>query len=103
MPPLPTLSIRRSTYINDPGSTGPPLSDAHIAARISDLYARAPELRGVEVGVQDGYVTLSGSLTLLRDKVRAELLASQVRGVVDVDNQLAVHPLAAPPAPPPHS
>ncbi len=47
----------------------------------------------IQVAVNQGVVTLTGSVDAFWKKVKAERLASQLNGVLQVDNKLAVEPL----------
>lgn len=92
-------SIRRSSSPTEPPFPPHPQpadghlpEDSHILLQLSSRIGELEALSGVEVTIQAGVVTLSGVVPTLRDKVHAELLASSLVGVVDVDNQLAVRP-----------
>lgn len=62
--------------------------DADIAARIRDIFGEIAALRGVEVRVSAGVVTLGGTVQAADDKARAEAIASRVSGVVTVQNAI---------------
>ena len=47
---------------------------------------------GVDVSVKDGVVTLKGRVDTDKGRTRASKLTKKVKGVKDVDNQLAVGP-----------
>ena len=59
-----------------------------IAQRIREIYSEIEPLRGVEVRVSAGVVTLSGTVAGADDIKRAEAIASRVSGVVTVQNDL---------------
>lgn len=66
--------------------------DSDIAADVVARLWDRPDmsLRGLDVDVKDGIVTLSGSVGGFSEKQEAELLASEVRGVREVRNELAL-------------
>jgi osmotically-inducible protein OsmY len=64
---------------------------------LASQFRERDGLAGVEISVQDGLVILAGMTPTLRDKVFAELLASRLDGVLDVDNQIVVRPSDTPP------
>ena len=51
---------------------------------------------GILVTVRDGHVSLSGTVEWMFQKVAAERAVKHLRGVRDVDNQIAVKPTEAP-------
>jgi small-conductance mechanosensitive channel len=63
--------------------------DQHIAARIARIFSQLPELRGVQVRVAAGVVTLRGTVPNADAIDRAEEIAGRVAGVVTVQNDLA--------------
>ncbi|WP_343344295.1 mechanosensitive ion channel domain-containing protein [Sphingomicrobium sp. XHP0239] len=71
--------------IEDTQSDG---EDDRIAARIGDIFAEIPAFRSVDVVVDGGVVTLSGSVADAEDIDRAETIAGRVAGVVTVENDL---------------
>jgi len=50
------------------------------------------EADAIEIDVNSGYVTLKGTQTSYWTKVKAENLASEMKGVIDVSNQIKVRP-----------
>jgi small-conductance mechanosensitive channel len=62
--------------------------DAQIARRLSNIYSNLTELKGLEVEVDEGIVTLSGEIYTREAEVRALELASRTEGVVSVQNEL---------------
>ena len=64
-------------------------SDARIAQRIRGIFSELPALARVTVKVQQGVVTLGGTVANLDDKGKAEGLAGRVSGVVTVENKVA--------------
>jgi hypothetical protein len=68
-------------------------SDERIREDISDDLTRHPEIdpSDIEVQVQDGEVTLSGTVESRQAKRLAEDLAEQCSGVQQVHNRLRVH------------
>lgn len=63
-------------------------ADRRIAAGVAVALARAPAIPDVNVDVNAGVVTLSGSVVDERQRERAERLAAGVEDVREVDNQL---------------
>jgi hypothetical protein len=66
--------------------------DARVREDVCECLTEDPQLdaRGIEVGVQDGSVTLDGVLPLRWLKHHAENLAAQCRGVREVVNRIRV-------------
>lgn len=73
-------------------TTSPEITDARLDARISTTYALSPHLRAkdLEVVVQDGKATLTGTVGEDIEKVLAEQIALSVDGVEEVDNRIVV-------------
>lgn len=65
-------------------------SDGRIAQRIRGIFAELPSLARVTAKVQQGVVTLGGTVEDDADKARAESIASRVAGVATVENGIAV-------------
>ncbi|API60620.1 hypothetical protein BSL82_16085 [Tardibacter chloracetimidivorans] len=63
-------------------------SDADIRGRIRSIFSEIAGLRGVEVRVSAGVVTLTGTVATLEDVNRAIAIAGRVAGVVTVQNEL---------------
>src|SRR3546814_19305585 len=63
-------------------------SDADIRGRIRSIFSEVAGLRGVEVRVSSGVVTLTGTVATLEDVNRAIAIAGRVTGVVTVQNEL---------------
>jgi hypothetical protein len=81
----------RSHYIGR-GPKGYKRSDDRIREEICDRMTEDPLLDAseIEVNVNDGEVTLSGSVMSRDQKRRAEDVAERISGVRDVTNQLRV-------------
>nr|WP_306088679.1 mechanosensitive ion channel family protein [Qipengyuania flava] len=62
--------------------------DRRIAERIDDIFAELPAFAAVEVEVQEGVVSLAGTVPKPEDIARAEAIANRVAGVVTVENGL---------------
>ncbi len=62
--------------------------DALIAERIAGIFAEVPSLAGVSATVEEGVVTLSGSVDDAAASTRAEAIASRINGVVTVENAI---------------
>ena len=69
-------------------------SDQRIKEDVSDRLTAHPHLdaRGINVQVNNGEVTLTGTVDSRQDKREAENVADSVQGVKDVHNQLKVQP-----------
>lgn len=65
-------------------------SDAAIRQRLQGIYGELDTLENVEVTVNNGVVTLSGSVVSAQSAGRASGLASQVVGVIEVVDEMAV-------------
>ena len=72
--------------------TGRVLSDTAITASIKTDYLKDPDLSvlKIDVDTRDGIVTLNGLAGTPDAKVRAEKLASAIKGVKEVKNHLSV-------------
>jgi small-conductance mechanosensitive channel len=77
--PNPTGTIEAQT----PGA-----SDARIAQRIRGIFSELPSLAHVTVRVQQGVVTLGGTVASAADKTKAEGIAGRVAGVVTVEDKI---------------
>ncbi len=64
------------------------VDDASIKSRLESLFAAIDDLSGIEVGVQSGVVTLSGSVSDSESGAKAVKLAENVEGVVMVFDDL---------------
>ena len=62
--------------------------DRRIAERINGIFAELPAFAAVEVEVQEGVVSLAGTVPKAEDIARAEAIANRVAGVVTVENGL---------------
>ncbi|HWQ54460.1 MAG TPA: BON domain-containing protein [Bryobacteraceae bacterium] len=69
-----------------------PPSDDSLYDLVRRKLASDPVVKGgaLEVDVKQGIVTLRGKVELEKQKERATKLAKKVKGVKDVDNQIAV-------------
>ena len=69
-------------------------TDTDIQAEILDSFRWNPDLRSykIDVDVENGWVTLEGTLDAFWKKVEAESEAFSTRGVVGVTNKLAIVP-----------
>lgn len=72
--------------------TGRTLSDAAITASIKTDYLKDPDLSvlKIDVDTKDGVVVLNGMANTSDGKVRAEKIASAIKGVKEVRNHLSV-------------
>ena len=72
--------------------TSDALSDAAITARVSAQLATDTTLSAIKINVdtEKGHVRLSGTAPDEMGRARASTMASSVKGVVDVDNQLKI-------------
>lgn len=70
------------------------IDDATITAQVSAGLAKDPDLSAIKIDVDtvNGSVTLNGPATTPAAKQRAETIASAVKGVTSVNNQLTVAP-----------
>lgn len=77
--PVPEAAIATKTGVTE---------SRDIADRIREIYSEIEPLRAVEVRVSAGVVTLSGTVPGADDIRRAEAIASRVKGVVTVQNDV---------------
>lgn len=63
-------------------------ADRRIESRLKEIFRQIDGLGTVEVSVQSGVVTLSGSTLVSDDAIRAEDLAARLDGVVAVENDI---------------
>ena len=75
-----------------PGLTVP--TDDEIRSNIKDVFLWNPYLTSykIDVSVKNGWVTLEGTVDAYWKKVRAELEATDVVGVLGITNKIAVVP-----------
>jgi osmotically-inducible protein OsmY len=84
---------QRTSYAGR-GPKGYKRSDERIREDVSEALTRSHEVdaTNIEVAVNDGIVTLTGSVDDRHAKRMAEDVAQDVSGVRDVQNQLRVQP-----------
>ncbi len=69
-------------------ATADPASDADIQDRILDIFGEIDALADIQVSVNAGVVTLSGSVPTAEDAARAIALAQRLEGAVTVETRL---------------
>ena len=71
---------------------GDKVADAAITASVNADLAKDPDLSAIKINVDttNGHVTMHGSAPSEQAKERATQLASNVKGVTSVDNQLSI-------------
>lgn len=76
----------------DVGDTNTGLDDAGITAKVKSALIAEPDLSGLQINVDTsgGVVTLSGNVDSDMKSQRAQELASNAAGVVEVKNNLIV-------------
>lgn len=69
-------------------------ADGEVESMIRDVFKRDAELHPLDLGVDvaDNHVRLSGSVKTMGQKIRAENIASQIDGVLTVENRIKVQP-----------
>lgn len=75
-----------------PGSVAPessPEKDAAIAGRLREIYREMAGLEDVRVSVSSGVVELTGETVSSAGREKAERVARQLQGVVEVENRVA--------------
>jgi osmotically-inducible protein OsmY len=74
-----------------PEQTAPP-TDADIKTTVDSRFAWTPEIAEADISteVNTGVVTLKGNVTAYWQKLLAEDIVSYVRGVLGIENELAV-------------
>ena len=92
---LPQVQGTPSSPVNSAPAPAPAIeadrntgSDQLIAQRISAIFAEVPSLARVTVKVDQGVVTLGGTVTSAEAQQRAEAIATRVVGVVTVENTI---------------
>lgn len=83
------------SFINpQPASSAPEVTDINIGDAIAEEFAfdQAVEENDIDISVNDGIVTLSGTTDNLIEKDRAERIAETVKGVRAVINNIEVDP-----------
>ena len=67
--------------------------DNEVASIIEDVFRRDAELHALDIiaAVKDNHVRLSGSVDTMGQKVRAENIATQIEGVLTLDNRITVN------------
>ncbi|UVI39742.1 mechanosensitive ion channel domain-containing protein [Qipengyuania spongiae] len=83
--PQETATAAPAQTIADTQDSG---ADQRISERISGIFAELPAFRSVRVSVQQGVVSLTGTVPKAEDVDRAEAIAGRVTGVVTVENGL---------------
>lgn len=63
-------------------------ADSNIASRMAEIFAEIDGLKDVQIRVQAGVVTLSGTVTNPDDREKAEAIAARFTGVVTVENDI---------------
>jgi len=66
-------------------------SDAKIRTRLREIFAELDSLNGIGIAVNKGVITLTGEVDSSKTETKALQLASQVEGVVEVENELTVN------------
>lgn len=74
--------------------TEPIASDVFLAERAQDVLSWNPEIKidNLDVRVIAGIATIKGEVDTLWKKYRAQVLVSDVKGIIDVINEIAVVP-----------
>jgi small-conductance mechanosensitive channel len=81
--PSPKPSPTGTIEAQEPGA-----SDPRIAQRIRGIFSELPSLGRVTVRVQQGVVTLGGTVATAADRTKAEGIAGRVAGVVTVEDKI---------------
>lgn len=63
-------------------------ADRAIASALERVFAQINGLRDVDIKVQSGVVTLTGTVTTQSDRAKAEAIAARIAGVVAVENAI---------------
>lgn len=82
------LALPAAARSTDPATGG--RYDRAIAAEVNHKLQDDAKLRDVRATVEDGVVTLNGSVARYADKAKAEKKAGKVKNVADVRNRIAV-------------
>ena len=83
--PQVTASQTPEQTIDDTQEAG---SDTRIANRIRGIFGELPAFSQVQVEVQQGVVSLAGTVPAQDDIARAETIAGRIAGVVTVENAI---------------
>ena len=85
---VPAEPIETPTPVQTIAATQEAGDDRRIAERIAGIFAELPAFGAVEVEVNEGVVSLSGTVPKPDDIARAEAIVNRVAGVVTVENGL---------------
>lgn len=67
-----------------------PEHDIALLIKVKNALMADPELKTLEVGVQGGIVTLYGEVATREQRIKAERIARNIRGVATVKSGIAV-------------
>ncbi|NND53600.1 MAG: mechanosensitive ion channel [Gammaproteobacteria bacterium] len=91
-----SVGVATAQVSDESGETAPVISaessgvtDGEIEARIGEIFSEIDALADIQIVVDAGVVSLSGTVAETETLQRAESLASRVQGVVTVENNLA--------------
>ncbi len=90
------LKLRRSSnheepFPSRPSLEGDPSFDSEIAAQLVERLSRLKfDTSSIRTSVLDGVVTLTGRVPDRKSKYLIESIAGQIKGVIDVENLLAL-------------
>ncbi len=88
-----TLAVAASgAFAADAVKSDQPVKDSYITTKVKAELAKdtATKARHIKVTTKDGVVALSGNVDSTAEKKQAETDARGIKGVVDVNNGLAV-------------
>jgi osmotically-inducible protein OsmY len=87
------MSVQNLITVSFPAAFEAP-DDSEIQARANDALVWNADIHSedIEISVRNGVVTLNGIVDAYWKKWKAESLVSEVRGVMDIQNELAIVP-----------
>lgn len=84
----------KTTNSSSPTYASPTDEDARIQSAAQSALENASDLRDQNIGisVEGGIVILTGSVSSLEQKIRAEAIVKRIKGVKSIENQISIEP-----------
>jgi hypothetical protein len=84
----------KTTNTSPPTYSPPTDEDARIQSAAQSALENASDLRDQNIGisVEGGTVILTGSVSSIEQKIRAEAIVKRIKGVKSIDNQISIDP-----------
>ncbi|MBI2850819.1 MAG: BON domain-containing protein [Chloroflexi bacterium] len=89
-------SVHGAKEVTNDITVKPRLAPSDVKGRIVKAFERmvAHHVSHLDITVQDGKITLSGTVHALIEKLEAEKIAREMPGITEVENRLTIYPLA---------